>query len=371
MSRAGSCMRQWETRMKRVASMLRDKGLASLRCAISAFNAMDDDGRQTAVLLHTQHAAEMFLKAGLVEKNVKVMDPKTGRSLGFEKCLNLAREKLDLTEDEVGQFRAIDALRDDEQHWLSDLGEELLFAEVRGAVGVLDSVLTRSLGEPLADHLPERGLPITTKPLDDFDVLVDRQFSQIGDLLAGGKRRRAEARAKIRGLLALEGHAAEDVRVSERDVNRVENAIKDAKNVEDVFPRLRSITTSTSGHGASVLVTFTKKGGAPVTFVPADDPTAAAVREVDLQKKFHMSATQLAVRVGLTGPKATALRAHLDVNDDPACTHAFVFGKARIVQYSDNAATRLQEALEGGLDMADVWRQHRPRSHGHTATAGD
>jgi hypothetical protein len=344
--------------MRRVASILRDKGVASLRCAIGAFNSMDDNGRQTAVLLHLQHAAEMFLKAGLVEKNVKVMDRKTGRSIGFEKCLNLARDKLALSEAEIGQLRTIDALRDDEQHWLCDLDEELLFAEVRGAVGVIDAVLDRALGERLADHLPDRGLPITTKPLDDFDVLVDRQFSQIHDLLVGGRRRRAEARAKIRGLLAMEGHAAEDVRVSERDVNRVEKAVKDGKTPDEVFPRLRTITTTTSGQGASITVTFTKKGGAPVTYVPADDPTAAGVREVNLQKKFHMSATKLAERVGLTGPKATALRAHLRINDDPACTHAFVFGKARIVCYSDNAATRMREALDAGVDMAEIWRQH-------------
>jgi len=74
--------------------------------------------------------------------------------------------------------------------------------------------------EGLAAHLPDRALPITTAPLDKFEILVDRQYRQITDLLQKGRRRTPEARALVRGLLAMEGHVAEDVRVSERDVNR-------------------------------------------------------------------------------------------------------------------------------------------------------
>ncbi|HWI22379.1 MAG TPA: hypothetical protein VNT22_07170 [Baekduia sp.] len=110
--------------MKREASALLDKSMASLRRAIGAFNAMDDDGRRTAVLLFAQHSAEMLVKAALVEKDVRVMDNRSGRSIGFETCLNLAGQHLGLTADQVGQLRSVDALRDDEQHWLGGLGEE-------------------------------------------------------------------------------------------------------------------------------------------------------------------------------------------------------------------------------------------------------
>lgn len=345
---------------RREATKLRDKAIASLRRAVSAFNGMDDDARQTTVLLHVQHAGEMLLKAGLVERKVAVFDRTTGRSIGFEKCLNLARQHLSLTDDEVGQLRTIDALRDDEQHWLSDLAEELLSVEVRATVGVLDAILDR-FGERLADYLPDRGLPITTAPLQDFDVLVDRQFSQVYELLTGGKHKRPEARAKIRGLLALEGHAAEEVRVSERDVNRVEKAIKDGTSADVIFPRLRGVATSETGSGQNVRVQFTKKGGAPVTYASADDPSAAAVREVDLQKKFHMSATELANRLGLTVPRSGALKKCLGIDDDPHCLHVFQFGQSAHWNYSDNAARRMQEALDSGLDMDDVWEDYRTR----------
>lgn len=347
--------------MKREAAALLDKSMASLRRAISTFNALDDDARHTSVLLHIQHASEMLAKAALVEKGVRVMDKQTGRSIGFEKCLKLATEHLGLTSDQIGQMRSIDALRDDEQHWLGGIEEELLFIEVRSTVSVLDALVEEVFGQKLADHLPDRALPITTRPVQDFDVLIDRQFTQIAHLLATGKRQRVEARAKIRGLLAMEGHTADDVRVSERDVNRVEKAVRDGKAVEEVFPRLRTVEAVVGGEGLSISVSVVKKGGAPVSLVPADDPTATAVREVDLQKRFHWQFKDLAAKVDLTPPKARALRLHLGIEDDPTCVNDFQFGKLTVRQYSDNALKKMRDALADGVDMDAVWAEHKPR----------
>ena len=346
--------------VRRVSTKLQRKALSSLKRAITAFNSTDDDGRQTVVLLHLQHAAEMMLKAGLTNQMVTVFDKKSGRSIGFDRCLNLAAEHLKIDASDIGVLRTVDSLRDDEQHWLAEVSEELLFLHARAAVGVLDRLMETAFGESLADHLPPRALPITTQPLDDFDVLIDRQYTQIRDLLQKGKRRRSEARALIRGMLAMEGHAAEDVKVSERDVNRVEKGIRDGKSLSDVFPRLTTISATTTADGPSVTVHFTKKKGSPVHFVAADDPTdSAAVREVDLQKKFHWAATDLAETLDLTGPRATALRRHLQIDDDPSCVHRFDFGGMKLTRYSDNALTRMREALDDpATDMDAIWTEH-------------
>lgn len=103
--------------MRRISGLLKDKAISSLRRATAAFNGVDDDGRQTTVLLHLQHCFEMLLKAALLEKGVAVFDRRKGRAIGFEKCLNLSGQHLRLVEAEVGILRAIDALRDDEQRW--------------------------------------------------------------------------------------------------------------------------------------------------------------------------------------------------------------------------------------------------------------
>jgi hypothetical protein len=181
-----------------------------------------------------------------------------------------------------------------------------------------------------------------------FDLLVDREFSQIRDLLRPGKRQRDEARGRIRTLLAMESHVVEGVDISEADINRVEKAIRDGKPRGDVSPRLRSLDTQISGVGATVSVRFTKKAGegAPVRFITADDPIeAAAVRKVDLQKKFHLSATQLAKRLDLSPNKSHAMRQQLGIDAAPQCMHTFTFGKSKHARFSDNAFNRIREAL--------------------------
>ena len=141
---------------------------------------------------------------------------------------------------------------------------------------------------------------------------------------------------------------AEGVQISEADINRVEKAIRSGKSRTDVFPRLASLDTQVSGSGATVTVRFTKKEGegAPVRYIAADDPTeAAAVREIDLQKRFHMSATSLAKAIRLTPPKSHALRQRLRVDADPQCMHTFAFGKSKHPMFSDNALVRMRAAL--------------------------
>jgi hypothetical protein len=253
-----------------------------------------------------------------------------------------------LTAEEAGLLRAVDALRDAEQHWFSVVAEEVLYLHARSFVTLFDDLLKRVLSDTLADHLPARVLPISTQAPVGFDLLVDREFNQVRDLLQPGKRQRDAARGRIRTLLAMESHVVEEVELSEADIDRVEKAIRSGKSRGEVFPRLGSLDTNISGTGATVSVRFTKKTGEglPVRFIAADDPTeAAAVREVDLQKRFHLSPTELAKRLKLTLLSAHALRKELGIDSDPQCMHTFAFGRSKHPRFSDNAFARMRDAM--------------------------
>jgi hypothetical protein len=328
---------------------------------MTAFNSYDEDGRLTTVLLHLQHACEMLLKGALVQKRVGIFD-KTGRSYGFEKCVNLAKMHCGLTDGQAGVMRAIDSLRDAEQHWILVTEEDVLYLHARGLVTAVDEVLKGVFSDDLTSHLPVRVLPVSTETPSDIDFLVDREFRKIAELLAPGRRARDEARGRIRTLLAMESHVVDEVAVSEKDITRIEKAIRTGKAASDVFPRLATLAAETSGDGIQVKVHFTKKQGAPVRFVSGDDPEeAGAVRELDLGKKFHMRATELANRLNLTPPKAAALRDHLGLDEDGQCTYTFVFGRTRILCYSDNAARRMKDALQE-VDMDSVWKAYRVKT---------
>jgi hypothetical protein len=348
---------------KREAAVLLERALASLRRSVQTFNSFDDQGRQSAVLRDLQHAHEMLLKAALVQRSVKVFDKRTGQSLAFEKCVRLGTEHLGLDDGETGTFRGIDALRDEQQHWFADVSEGLLYLHTRAGLTLFDDVLGRVFDDQLANHLPHRVLPLSAEPPRDIQLLIDEEFSAIQTLLAPGRRRNPEARARIRTLLAMEAHTAEEVKVSKNDVDRVQRGIRAHKTRSEVFPRLASLDSSITGEGIQVKVRFVKSAGvAPVRLVAGDDPTeAAAIREVDLSRKYHRTAADLAESLKLTLPRSVALRRYLDIDSDPDCTHTFKFGSQRHVRYSDNAFTRMRDALDGGLDMASVWGSHRPR----------
>ncbi|MCV9936119.1 hypothetical protein OIU35_07060 [Boseaceae bacterium BT-24-1] len=347
-------------KLQRECRTLKDKAISSLRVAMQSFNSYDEDGRITTTLLHLQHACEMLLKAVLCQKRVSVFDKATGKSIGFEKCLRLCEQDHDLSKSEAGIMRTVDGLRDAAQHWFLVISEEMLYMNTRALITAFDAYLNRMLELDLVSHIPPRVLPVSTTPPGDFEFLFHREYAKIGELLQPGKRQRDEARGRIRSLLAMEALVTDEVEVSEKDIDRIEKAIRVGEEPAVVFPRLISVGTASEGDGVTLKVQLVKKEGAPIMYVGGDDPAAAAaIREVDMRKKFHMRASDLARKLKMTEPKANALRQHLRIDEDASCFHAFEFGKSKFPCFSDNAHRQMKAALDGGLSIDDVWRARK------------
>ena len=348
-------------KLRQQARVLKRKALTSFITAAEAFNSPRDDGRVTKVLLNLQHAFEMLLKAALVQARKPVFDQATGRSIGFERCIGLAMsdDTIKLSETDAGTLRAIDAMRDDEQHWFNEVSEQILYLHVRAGVTLFDDILQRVFGERLNALFPERVLPVSADPPKDLALLLDEEYTQIRDLLRPGRRASHEARARIRTLLAMEAHVEPETRVSDKDVNRVERGIRNGDPRNTVFPRLSDVDTTVDGEGLTITVHFTKKDGAPVRYVADDSTPAAAIRQIDLQNKYRRSPAELASDLRLSGPRAVALRRHLGIDDDESCRHDFQFGSQRHPRYSDNAFTKMRDAVQH-LDMDAIWEAHRP-----------
>jgi hypothetical protein len=339
---------------------LQAKAIASLKIAMTAFNSFEEEGRICTTLLHLQHACEMLLKGILVQRRVKVFDKDTGMSIGFEKCIRLCTQSAGLSAGEAGIMRTVDSLRDASQHWFIFVSEDLLYMHTRALVTAFDAYMQRELGTDLHSQIPSRVLPVSTTPPGDFLFLVDKEFKLIKDLLAPGKRHRDEAQARIRSLLAMEAMVADEVQVSEKDIGRIERAIRSAETIDEVFPRLTTVSTQLTGEGVTLKVHFSKKDGAPVRYIGGDDPgAAAAIREVDLRKKYHLSASALAQDTGLTQPKAKAMRWKLGIDGDDKCMHVFEFGQSKFPQFSDNARQKIKDALAGGIDPNGIWKEYR------------
>jgi hypothetical protein len=192
-------------------------------------------------------------------------------------------------------------------------------------------------------------------PEANFNVLVDRECTLIRELLAPGRRARDEARGRIRTLLAMEAHVADEVEVSERDITRIEKALKGGKDWQEIFPRLTTVATQIVGTAVELKVHFSRHEGLPVRRIAADDPAdAAAVREVDLQRKFRYRRSELAERLGLNAKQAKSLRDLLGIENDPALCHVFVFGSQRHPCFSDQTLGKMRDALQDPQIKATV-----------------
>jgi hypothetical protein len=238
--------------------------------------------------------------------------------------------------------------------------EGILFLHLRAAVTIFDRILRDVFHETLADQLPARVLPISTQPPKALDLLIDEEYSQVRSLLTPGRRQGAIARARIRTLFALESHVREEGETTARDVNRAQAAIRRGDDRGDVFPQLSGLSSKTSGLEVTIKVQQTKKDGIPVRYVSdGAEGETALVREVDLHKKFHFTRRDLAKHLGLTPPKAAALRAYLKIDADDQAHRSFSFGHTTHEGYSDTALDRMRDALATGLDIVKVWRDYK------------
>ena len=203
-------------------------------------------------------------------------------------------------------------------------------------------------------------------PEANFDVMIDRECTLIKELLAPGRWARDEARGRIRTLLAMEAHVAEEVEISERDITRIEKALKGEKDWKDIFPRLTTIATEIVGTSVDLKVHFTKKQGMPVRHIAADDPTAAAaVRTIDLQKRFRYTRAGLAQQLGMNGNDAKRLRDHLGIEVDPELCHVFEFNRSKHPCFSDQTLIKMRKAWEdpevkAAVKAAQSGRRRRP-----------
>ncbi|WP_428852067.1 hypothetical protein [Imbroritus primus] len=331
-------------KLKRDARTLKLKAIASLRRGLEVFNGYDEQGRTESVLLHLQHCSELLTKALLVQKSKPVFDKERGTSISLDKALNIATASGYITATQAGSVRSINAMRDAAQHWMIVVAEDALYLNARALITVVDEILQLHFDDSLADNLPTRVMPLSSQPITDFDLLIDREYKQISELLAPKKRARDEARARIRTLLAMEAHASETVSISERDIDRIERAIKSATAIENVFPRLMTLASDVAGEGPTMKVRFTKKEGPPVRYVAGDDPeAAAAIREVDLRKKYYISPQDLAGKLNLSTSRCKALRDFLGIDNAPENVMVFEFGSQKHPRYSDNALRVLRE----------------------------
>ena len=352
--------------MKREARLLLGKAVDSLVESIARFNSPYDRGRVTTTLILLDHSFEMLLKAAIVENGGSIRDRGSAETIGFDTCVRRALSQGDirfLTEEQALTLQATNGLRDAAQHHLVDLSEQQLYIHAQAGVTLFRDIARDVFAIELCDYLPERVLPVSTTPPTDLSMLFDREVQAVRMLLAPGRRRHTEARARLRPLAILDATIkGEKLQPSEATLDRMGRLLIAGEDWAEVFPGVASVEITTEGVGAKVQLRIVKKEGVPTTLVPEGTVGASvvAVKRVNELDYYSLSRDGLASKVGLTGPKTTALIRFLGLEDDPEYFKRVVLGKSPFKRYSPKAIGRMKDALEE-VSINEVWRTHRPR----------
>lgn len=108
--------------MRASARTLHRKALSSIRTAMTAFNT-PSQRRPTYRRAPAPSARARVLRGRTLPAWSQGLRHDTGRSIGFDAAINQSCQLagFQLTNDEAGTLRSIDALRDGQQHWFDNV----------------------------------------------------------------------------------------------------------------------------------------------------------------------------------------------------------------------------------------------------------
>jgi hypothetical protein len=305
----------------------------------------------------------MLFKAAILHRGGRIREPRAKQTIGFDasvrKGLSDAKVKF-LDENQALTVQMINSLRDAAQHHILDISEQHLYIQAQAGLSLFRDVFKAVFSEELQTHLPARVLPMSTTPPTDLATLFDNEIKEIRKLLGPKSRRRTEAEAKLRSLAIVEKSlSGEKVQPSIGELKKLAAEVAAAKKTwNEIFPGVATVTLTAQGYGPSIDLRISKTG-VPVQIVPEGTPGAAvvAVKRVDELGFYSLGRDQLAAKIGISGPKTTAVIRFLKLQADPECYKRITIGQSKFDRYSPKAIGAIQDALKKN-SIDEIWSTH-------------
>ena len=351
--------------MRREASSLLTKACDSLLLGIELYNRPNDRGRVSGVLMLTNHALEMLLKATIVHRGGTIHEKDAGETISFEACVRRGTSDGSirfLTEEQALSLRALNGLRDAAQHYLLGISEGQLYIQIQSAVTLFGDLLRAVFERELARELPDRVLPISTSPPVDISTMFDSDVAEILKLLAPGRRRRIEAEARLRSLVLIDsGIRGKHEQPNSKELGRIGRELAN-RPWEEIFKGVGVIQVTTDGVGPTLSIRLSKREGPPIRIVDQGTPGAVpvAIRRVNELDFYNLNASQLAEKVGLTTPKLVAVVEYLGMRENLDCYKEFRIGSSRHKRYSQRAIQGVTDALKD-YTIEKIWEWYMER----------
>lgn len=352
--------------MKKEAKHLFKKAIDSLILSIEIFNRPNETARVHSVLILMDHSFEMLLKAAIVEKGGKIKQKNKGETIGLEACLRKALSDNDikfLSEDEVLTVQSLNGLRDAAQHYLLELSEQHLYFQAQTGLTLFRDISKRVFDIDLKTYLPIRVLPLSTTPPANINSFFIDEIEEIKKLIQPKNRKTIEALEKLRALSIIEkAIQGEDSQPKDSELRKTLNQLKQGGNFKQIFPGVATLNFTSEGYGPSLDLRITRKEGIPIQIVPegTDGAAIVAIKRVSELDFYNLGRDQLARKVGLTGPKTTAIIYFLQLKNDPECFKKITIGKTTFDRYSQKAIKVIKDELKR-TDINTIWENYKNR----------
>jgi len=352
-------------RAKRDVAELKKRAINSLVLGIELFNRPHEQGRAEGVLIFLHHSFEMLLKAIIKDKTGTIHANGEKYTYGFDKCLTVAQAEIKvISADERASLSILDAHRDTSTHYYQEISEDLLYLQAQASVTLFDDLLKRNFKEGLADFIPERVLPISTRPPKDLKVLIDSELNQVDELLQAGSRKGIQAAARLRPILALATATRDDAeRVTEGELRKAINRRRQGDNWSIILPEVAQLKLDTQGDGIPICLRIKKDADLAVRVAKNGEPVVGTVikQEINIWDKFNLGRDDLAEKLGISGPKISAMILELKIQDNPDLFKVLRRKSTSFKGYSKAALDALKSALDGGVDVNAIWEKHKKR----------
>jgi hypothetical protein len=337
-------------RLRRQASTFRDTAVESLTLSIELFNRPSPLARDHAVIMMLAHSFEMLLKAIVFQKRGTVRNEGEPLSHSLNRCIEISVSDLKIvTADERMLLGAIKQDRDCATHDTIVMSENLLWVHMRAGLSLFRRLLADEFEQNLSDVLPGRVIPVSASPPSDLGLLVENELQEIKGLLAVGRRRTAEAAARLRPLLSLDGSATGRTdQPTDAEVRRAERGIRTGADWRKVLPGLASLSiaqaTPDSDAQEVVLRVSQGKDGLPVRRARSgQDAEALAYRGVSPFEEYGIKLSEFGKKLGLGVNEGYAIIDALNIKHDD---------RAYFVRYTKSGNIMYQGLSARALELA-------------------
>ncbi|WP_121192390.1 DUF3644 domain-containing protein [Motilibacter peucedani] len=303
--------------------MFKDTAVESLTLSIELFNRPSALARDHAVVMMLAHSFEMLLKASIYQHRGSVRDKGDQLSHSLARCLEISLADLGtITSEEKALLTAIKQDRDAATHDTIMMSDDLLWLHMRAGITVFRRLLQDEFDVDLANVLPNRVIPVSAAPPADLHELVEQELETVRSLLAKGKRRTAEAAARLRPLLSLDGSATgRSDRPTDAEVQRAERALRGNAPWQAILPGLATLQIGTAAPGGDaqevVLKIGKDKGAIPVRRAASgEEAEALAHRGVSPFEEYSVKLSSFGEKLGLSRHEGYALIETLALKGD-------------------------------------------------------